>query len=364
MLQAADKVDVVHFVTGGFSGATMVARQLVAAANNHSGGKQHLLVLRKKRQTQASQLQELSAQQIPYLLVPGWSHLATIFSLILILKRLNPRVLIAHGFSEHLWGRLAAVLAGVPVIIHVEHNSKERYTFFRLWLAKQLAKRTRWIVGVSEGVCNELIRLGFPREKCTFVNNGIDMEIYKQLPLPEFSARKNAVIMCARFARQKDHATLIKAIAHLKDRGEVVELALLGGGKTSIKQRMIKLCAQLGVAEQVHFLGHSNQVPQLLAQHKIAALITHYEGMPLALVEAMAAGCAVVASQVVGVQELLALGLGTAVKPGDADHLANQISFLFNNPKIAAESAQKSQHYALKHFTLSNMLAGYNTLIE
>lgn len=357
------EVGVVHFVTGGFSGATMVARQLVAQANR-SGGERHLLVLRRKRQTRQAQLDELAQQHIPYWVVPGWSHVATIVALVQLFQQLKPRVVVAHGFSEHLWGRLAAIIARVPIIIHVEHNSKERYTPFRLWLAKQLTKRTRWLVGVSEGVRNSLLNLGFAPEKCVFVNNGIDAEHYAQLPMPEFSERKNAVIMCARFARQKDHVTLIQAAALLKTQGLILEVALLGGGKVSVKKRLQALAAKLGVSSHINFLGHSNQVPELLAQYQIAALITHYEGMPLALVEAMAAGCAVVASNVVGVKEILALGIGVAVEPNNPESLAQALAELLNNPARAECIGQQARAYVLEHFTQENMLAGYKALIE
>lgn len=361
-MAVSENFDVIHFVTGGFSGATSVARQLVAEGNR-LGGERNILVLRRKRQTRPDQLAGLDAQGIPYRVVPGWSHLATIVALVNIIRQIKPRVFIAHGFSEHLWGRIAALIAAVPVIIHVEHNSKERYSLFRLWLAKRLAQHTRWIVGVSEGVCSELLRLGFPAEKCTFVNNGIDLNIYRQLPLVDFRARKNAVIMCARFARQKDHATLIKAIALLKQRAVAVELVLVGGGKKSIQQRCEKLCQQLGVANCVFFLGHVNQVPQLLTQHKIAALITHYEGMPLALVEAMAAGCAIVASRVVGVQELIVDGAtGLLVNPGDEQQLADIIQQLLMDDDRAASLAQQARQYALAHFGIEQMAAAYKLL--
>lgn len=361
-MAVSENFDVIHFVTGGFSGATSVARQLVAEGNR-LGGERNILVLRRKRQTRPDQLAGLDAQGIPYRVVPGWSHLATIVALVNIIRQIKPRVFIAHGFSEHLWGRIAALIAAVPVIIHVEHNSKERYSLFRLWLAKRLAQHTRWIVGVSEGVCSELLRLGFPAEKCTFVNNGIDLNIYRALPVGDFSERKNAVVMSARFAKQKDHSTLIKAVALLKERAVTVELALLGGGKKSVKERCIKLSQQLAVDDCVHFLGHVDQVPELLAQHKIAVLITHYEGMPLALVEAMAAGCAVVASRVVGVRELIIDGsTGVLVDPGDEHQLADVLQALLSDNERAQMLGAAARQYAFEHFGMEQMCAGYKAL--
>ncbi|HEY6529397.1 MAG TPA: glycosyltransferase [Cellvibrionaceae bacterium] len=360
-----DKIDVVHFVTGGFSGATAVARQLVQQANQ-SAGEQHLLVLRKKRQTRVAQLQQLTDQQIPYLVVPGWSHLATILSLMNLLKRLKPRVLIAHGFSEHLWGRLAAVIAGVPVIIHVEHNSKERYTPMRLWLAKKLAVRTRWLVGVSEGVKNSLLAYGFPAEKCVFVNNGIDLLPYKNALDLSWSSRIPGIVMCARFARQKDHATLLHALALLKDNYQLTPpLILIGGGKASLRRRNEQLAQELGVHNQVQFLGYVNDVPSLLKKYTISVLSTHYEGFGLVLAEAMAAGCFVIGSAVPGVQEwLAAVDEHFIVPAADAIALADRIAWVLQNPAIAEPVAQRGHLAACDSFGLRRMYEEYKQLIS
>jgi glycosyltransferase involved in cell wall biosynthesis len=360
-----DKIDVVHFVTGGFSGATAVARQLVQQANQ-SVGERHLLVLRKKRQTRAAQLQQLTEQQIPYVVVPGWSHLATIYSLVKLLTRLKPRVLIAHGFSEHLWGRLAAIIAGVPVIIHVEHNSKERYTPMRLWLAKKLAARTRWIVGVSEGVKNSLLELGFPAEKCVYVNNGIDLSPYDNTLDVLWSDRIPGIVMCARFARQKDHATLLHALVILKDKYKLTPpLILVGGGKDSLRRSSEKLAQNLGVSNQVQFLGYISDIPNLLKKYKISVLSTRYEGFGLVLAEAMAAGCFVIGSAVAGVREWLAtIDEHFIVPPADARGLADRIAWVLENPAKAEPLVQHGHLVACRSFGLHRMYEEYKQLIS
>ena len=96
---------------------------------------------------------------------------------------------------------------------HVEHNSVSG-TPFRLWLAKQLTKRTRWLVGVSEGVRNSLLNLGFAPEKCVLLIMVL-MLMLSWLCRNFWSVK--AVIMCTVCA-PKDHATLIHAAALLKPR--------------------------------------------------------------------------------------------------------------------------------------------------
>jgi hypothetical protein len=76
--------------------------------------------------------------------------------------RFRPDILVAHGFSEHLWGRYAGLLAQVPHLVHVEHNTRERYTRWRLKQTRWLAARTDRIVGCSEGVRLRLLEMGMP----------------------------------------------------------------------------------------------------------------------------------------------------------------------------------------------------------
>lgn len=141
---------VMHFVTGGFSGATQVAIDLCLAAKHTD--MEVTLVLRRKRTTSPEKLAALRAQGLDVRVVPGWFNALTVWTLYRLCRVWKPDVLVAHGFSEHLWGRYAGLLAKVPTLVHVEHNSRERYTRWRLAQALWLSQRTAATVGVSEGV--------------------------------------------------------------------------------------------------------------------------------------------------------------------------------------------------------------------
>ena len=113
---ATRPVRVLHFVTGGFSGgATQVAIALTQAGVE-SAEIEPLLVLRRKRRTPAGRIEELERSGVPVRVVPGWSHPATIWALVKICREFRPDILVAHGFSEHLWGRYAGLLAKVRTI--------------------------------------------------------------------------------------------------------------------------------------------------------------------------------------------------------------------------------------------------------
>lgn len=323
------------------------------------------LVLRRKKNTDQARVQALKEQGLDVRVVPGWSHLATIWALNRMARQYRPDVLVAHGFSEHLWGRIAGLMAKVPHLVQVEHNSRERYSFLRLRLARWLARRTDAIVGVSEGVKTRLLELGFPPEKCIAIPNGVNVNQLESVTLPDWSKRRPQVIMASRFARQKDPTTLIRAMQILQNRNLVTRLSFAGLGKSGLIKQCQKLTAQAGLSGSIDFLGQVAQLPELLAQHQVFVLSTHYEGMPLALIEAMAMGCACVATDVVGVREVIAHGqTGLLVPEGDAQPLADAIATLLVKPDWAEKMGLAARESVKAQFDLRLMHERYVQLFN
>lgn len=352
---------VIHFVTGGFSGSTAVAIQLVKSQNSNI---ENLLVLRRKKAKHDAKIQQLREQGVALECVTSWSSIATIFALIKVCRQFKPDVIVCHGFSEHLWGRYAGLLAGVPHLIHVEHNSKERYTPWRLFQARWLAKYTDKIIGCSEGVRQQLIKLKFPEEKTTTINNGIDLSAYGQSTSLTLKERENGIVMAARFAKQKDHLTLIKAVALLRDKHIFPSVYLAGAGSKKHMKRAKKLVKELHLKEQVNFLGFCDNIPELLAKNKVCVLSTRYEGMPLSICEGMAAGCVVIGSEVVGVKELINHSIdGLLATPGSPDSLANCLHIALVNSYFTDQLARNAQARATQHFGVSRMITNYEELL-
>jgi len=359
----AERIRVLHFVTGGFSGgATQVAIQLVNAARG-SAQIEPLLVLRRKRKTDPKRIAELERAGTPVRIVPGWSHAATIFALIRLCREVRPHILIAHGFSEHLWGRYAGLLAGVPHLIHVEHNTRERYTPWRRAQTRWLAKRTSRIIGVSEGVREVLLNMGMPKERTMAIANGIGLAPFATADAHPLTTRVPGIVMAARLSKQKDHPTLLRAIALLRERGLTPPVLLAGTGKPHYRATLERLSAELGLNEQVKFLGLHRNVPELLATHRICVLSTHYEGMPLALIEGMAAGCAVVASDVPGVGGIIADGDDGLMVPGaDPTALADALERLLRDDALATRLGAAARHKACTDYGRETMNARYARL--
>jgi glycosyltransferase involved in cell wall biosynthesis len=357
---AASRPKVVHFVTGGFSGATQVAVDLCLAALR-GGPFEPVLVLRAKRHTPMARVEALRAQGLAVHLVSNaWWHAVTVSSLDGLLRSLRPVALVAHGFPEHLIGRTAGARAGVPVLVQVEHNSRERYSPLSLWQSRQLAAKSAALVGVSEGVRQSLLAQGLPADKTVAIPNGIDLE---RFPEPG-GEREAGLVMSARFARQKDHAVLLRALALLaSEHGLKPRLRLAGLGP--LQARMQALAARLGVAEQVSFLGHCNDVPALLRSQALFVLSTHFEGMPLALVEAMAAGCACIASDVVGVRGVIEDGRTGLLEPESRpEALAAAIARLLRDPALTARLGAAARPRALAEHGLALMHERYDALLS
>ncbi|WP_343640230.1 glycosyltransferase [Roseateles sp.] len=358
---------VLHFVTGGFSGATQVAIDL-CLAQLHSAAIEPVLVLRRKRRTEnAAKLARIAAlreQGLQVHVVPGWAHLATIWALRRLCEQLRPDVLMAHGFPEHLLGRRAGRLAGVPVLVQVEHNSRERYTPCKRAQARRLSAASARLVGVSEGVRRRLVDLGMPAEKTMAIPNGIRLDRFAAADERPADRREPGIVMSARFARQKDPRTLVRAMAVLRERGLRPPLYLAGGGKDAYRHGTERLTRQLGLDGQVHFLGHHGDIPGLLMNQRIFVLSTHWEGMPLALLEAMAAGCACVASLVPGVEGVLEDGrTGLLVPEADPVALAGAIERLLRDPSLAARLGAAARARAIEEHGVDLMMRRYEAML-
>jgi glycosyltransferase involved in cell wall biosynthesis len=227
-----------------------------------------------------------------------------------------------------------------------------------------LADKTAAMVGVSEGVKSRLIELGFPPHKCMAISNGIDWSRFEAVPGLAWSDRQADVVMASRFAKQKDQPTLIQAMRLLSQQHIQTRLSFAGVGKPRLIQNSQKVAAQSGLSSQIDFLGHVANMPALLAKHQIFVLSTHYEGMPLALIEAMASGCACIGTDVIGVREVIQHGVtGLLVPENNAPALAEAIALLINDPEKAENLGKAARNSVQKHFTLNVMSENYTRLL-
>lgn len=355
------KPRVIHFVTGGGSGATRVALEL-CCGHLRSGNYEPLLVLRRKKAPLPGTMQaQIEAAGLRTAWVDSGFKWTTLRQLASVIADFRPQIFAAHGNSEHLWGRQAAFAAGVPVVLHVEQNC-ERYPFWRRWAAQKLAPRTTVTVCVSEGVADHVRALGLDGPRLEVIHNGAPVTCQAAAATP-FAARSQDVVMLARFARQKDQPTLIRAAKRLADAGWTGRLVLGGDGKASHRRSCEQLARRLGIADRVEFPGRISDAVPLFARCRAAVLSTHYEGLPLVLVEYMAAGCAAIGSDSPGVTDVIQPGVNGWLFPaGDDAALAKVLrEVLAGGPAVERIVAQGAAD-APERFSLAKQLARYEAL--
>jgi glycosyltransferase involved in cell wall biosynthesis len=160
--------------------------------------------------------------------------------------------------------------------------------------------------------------------------------------------------MIARFGAQKDHPTLFRALAGLKD--QPWELDLIGEGP--LMGEATSLAAALGIADRLNFLGQRTDVDQILAQAQVSLLVTNWEGFPLSILEAMRAQLPVVASAVGGVGESVTDGeTGYLVARGDVGALQDRIRRLLESPALRVRMGTSARAQYERRFTLAQTVA-------
>lgn len=370
-------IKVLHIATGGFSGVTHVVLDLIDAMSVYSNI-QSFLVLRHKKNTIANL--EKSKNRIEHtlrnqpikhpILISSKPHLVTIYQIYRLCAIYQPDIIMAHGFPEHLLGRWAGWLAQIwqsndkkPYLIQVEHASKERYRWWRLWQTRFLSKHTDAVVGVSTDVVEVLKQQNLHPKQLLAIPNGIDTQhFFCEQPIAQ---RDKDIIMVARFSKGKNHAVLIEALHLLKQKGITATLSLVGSGSRRHIKSIENQCQQLNLTNQVQFFGHSQQVAQLLAQHKIFVLASHHEGLSLSVIEAMAAGCVVIGSNVTGIRELICDGQdGYLFAINDAQTLASQLYTTLTQLPKHQQMVKMAQDKAMKRYDKQHMALHYHHLIH
>jgi glycosyltransferase involved in cell wall biosynthesis len=174
---------------------------------------------------------------------------------------------------------------------------------------------------------------------------------------------RGRILMVGRLAPPKRPDLAIRALASVREQIPDAELHIVGDG--SLRTEAGALAAELGLGGAVQFLGTREDVPQLLAEAECALLASDYEGSPLAVVEAMAASVAVVATEVGGVGELVRPGVTGAIAPkGDAEALARALLDALGDPEQAAALGAEGRRLAQEELSLDRMVGRLVGLYE
>jgi glycosyltransferase involved in cell wall biosynthesis len=285
-----------------------------------------------------------------------------------VMRAFRPAVVHTHSYVLR-YSLPAGLAARAGAMVHTVHNlaSKE------VDLAGRLIHRAAFRRRVAAVAVGEQVRSSFREwygvEPAATIPNGIDSDAFRRPGARQRWRHQNGfaegdflIASVSRLDPQKNPLGLIEAFAQAF--GDDLNCHLLLAGDGSLREAARDLAARRGVAERVNFLGVRADVAEMLAACDLFALSSHWEGSPLAVMEAMAAGLPVVATAVGGLPELVADGeTGLLVPPGEERAFADALAGLARDSGRRQEMAAAAQRRAAS-FSVDTMVASYAGLFE
>ena len=258
-----------------------------------------------------------------------------------------------HGTTAWMVGAVAAKLEGIPVVaqIHGFHHHENMNPLVRraVLLCERilcsLSDRLLYQNPADIDSCRRH-RLA-PNYKNRLIGNGVQLDAFPVLAPPDGDP---PVILCvSRLEPVKNLSMLIEAARILHERGERFLVRIAGEGE--LRAELEAQIAAAGLGEKVELLGYRNDVPKLIAQSDVCALVSLKEGLPRAIIEAGACARPVVATDVIGNRDAVADGeTGFLVPLGDSEALANRLSRLIGNRGLRHYMGRTAREYAEFHF--------------
>jgi glycosyltransferase involved in cell wall biosynthesis len=268
------------------------------------------------------------------------------------LAGVRPRIVHAFLPFAGLLTALAAGWARVPIVILSQRASYES-TLSPVWrrVARWAHRRASHVIVNSEAARREEIAAGFPAERITYVPNGIDATLPPANDRAGLGLPTGPLAVCvAQFAREKGHADLIAAWPLVRESVPGAALVLVGDGP--LRPEIEAQARRLAVHDSVLFLGFRHPASPYLAAADVVVLPSNSEGMPNAVLEAMALGRPVVATAVGGVPELIEHGVSGWLVPARAPAaLAHAILVALRDRDLGQSLAAAARARVALHFS-------------
>ncbi|RJP28763.1 MAG: glycosyltransferase [Candidatus Omnitrophota bacterium] len=303
----------------------------------------------------------------------GFFNLSTLFKLYKIIKYEKPAIVHTFLFTSDLYGRIAAKLAGIPVIISSVRNIDKWQKWHHRLADRILANVTDKITINAECIRPYLVNTKkLPKEKIVTIYNGIDLNRFDNLREPKsikaelcISDKALMVGMVSRFSEQKDYDTLLKVAQEISKEREDVYFVCVGDGKLkpildsrfSIRPKGVLSEAEGRDTRNIKFTGLRSDIPDLINAMDICVLSSHYEGCPNVILEYMACSKPVIASNVGGCAELVANGKsGFIVPPGDINSLKDKIVLLLDDKELRLRMGKEGRGLVEAKFISQRMV--------
>lgn len=305
--------------------------------------------------------------------------LKTFWQLFRLIRKEKPDIVHTHTAKAGTVGRLAAWLAGVPIIVHTFHGhvlhgyfSPLKSAFFQS-VERFLAKRSHTIIAVSESCRDDLLKykisapehiitipLGLELNRFSEQPDHVRTEVRQELGIPTGAF---TVGMVARMVPIKRHEDFFRAIAKVLE--HYPDTYFVNAGDGELKPRLMELARELQITHRCLFPGFRDDQERLYQAFDATVLTSANEGLPVAVIESLSAGKAVVATRVGGVPELIEDDrTGYIVEPGKIDSIANGLIKAIADPEKTTEMGRLAQTETIRKYASQRLINDIEKLYQ
>lgn len=281
----------------------------------------------------------------------------TLFDLIKLIRKESTNLIHAHGYGSSNFGRLVGAICGIPTIVHA-HDEDSNYPWYQALADSFLSRFNHRVIAISKAVRKSCIKKRkTPEDHVLVMYNGIPLEEFK-MPEPEEVEKQKRrlgiypdlriVGTVAKLREEKGIEYLLKSAPKVLAVLPNTLFVIVGDGP--LRKQLEVLSRQLQIDQNVIFLGYRHNVSNILPVFDMKVLPSLTEGFGLAMVEAMAMGKPIVATNVGGIQEILKDGeTALLVPPKDPEALAEKIIYLLKSKDRARRLGMKAKEESRKY---------------
>ena len=368
-------INVLHFVYGFLPGGTEHQLLQTVRLQQESGRyRVHLACLKRYGALldPAEQLLGRTVPDFPTRSFYGPSFLQHLWRFIKYLRINNIGIIHTHDFYSNVFGMVGATLARLPVRIAAKRETKGLRTPAQDRTERGAYRLAHALVVNAEAVREHLTQAGVPSEKIHTIYNGLDLarvsvdtSWQRDAACAAFGLppSRRFVTIVASLRAVKGHETFLQAAQ--KVRAVVPDAAIVIAGEGELRDTLTAQAARLGLADDVFFTGNCTRLADLLNLSDAAVLSSHAEGFSNALLEYLAAGLPVVATDVGGAREVIRPGAnGWLVAAGDDAQMAARLCELLQDPARAQAMGQAGRDLVAAQFSCAAHLARTEDLYE
>lgn len=320
------RLRVCHVITGFDTGGA--ERVLLQTVRGLDPGRFESLIVSLRGRGPLSDEAERSGAETIHLGMGRRPGPVTLWRLASLFRDRNVAVVHAYLYDATIAARLAGRWARVPVVLTSTRAPLDYLPRYAWWLDRFTARWCQRIIAVSEQTADVAVRVeGIPRHKVVVIPNGVNLQRFVPRDLNRAKAAwgvlpdRFVVASVGRFSQEKGHRFLLQALASARE--AIPSIVCLMAGEGPLRPALESQVCALGLEAVCRFVGDVPEIETIFAAADVTVLPSLFEGMPNAVLEAMAMGCPVVASAVGGALELVRPGeTGLLVPPGDVKALA------------------------------------------